>query len=884
MYVVKYKTAENMITHVLYVLGILLILLDTILCSSSWAHTLRVGGDEYKTRIVYPLQNYLEPLITTKDQTLIVKFPNIIAEPTYVQDFQLIQDLNFDGQSTRITINTPFRYRVKHLDTPPCLVIDIFSSKTPAAACPFDKIHVIPKQNGVSMIFSMTPGVRPKVLTTKNLIYFIFDSNVSCDEINCFAKSLPYLELKGILHMHNGCALVLSCAREDIDLMVHSDEFGRSVLLELSTTNPENQAIHEIADSNQENLTSIIDLLEPKKDKLDPYESIMLSRAYWQLYYPYGESSKAKEALEIIAHNLESLPSSKDKEDCMLEYSWMLIRQNMLSDATKYIRFLKESLYEDITIMARIQEIDVLNGQHKFDDAFVADKRLRNNFDIEQLISRQKSYYLTTTGDTYFGLNAFSKALELYKDALENDSLYNNREPSIYSRLAEAALCLENYDEAKTYICQAINLGNPENKARHLVQLGDCLYQLGDIEKAINVFAKAENISPDSENSAVAQLRTAKILLENDISEDGILSDKTFFEIMDIYTNIHISPLDMEGSLESIVTIRMAQAFAKHKDWDDALQAYYKVWVSLPGDDPMHAYALSDALYTITDWVKSLYSLADHTRISQLYNQYRDSFLADINLLEDPDVLFILAHALYHTGDPVSARPLFVSCANSISSYKPDAICALFDVDYASGELAQAYHWNTLYLEEYPQRSDAARIKEQRGELLYRLGRYKQAVIFLKSYFSQDNKEELKRLYLLAQSYFKLTNKGNEGMVLDRIITFNNQINSPFIENALYIRANQLKDGGDLARAKTLYDILLKTYPDSRYTWWSRYHVAVISHRIGNISEAQKILDEIIRTTDDALLISAAQITRSEIELEPAILEFNDLKNRFGRN
>lgn len=873
-----------MITHVLYALGILLIFLETILCSSSWAHTLRVGGNEYKTRIVYPLQKYSEPQITTKDQTLIVKFPNIIAESTYVQDFQLIQDLDFDGQLTRITMKTPFCYRVKHLDTPPCLAIDIFSSETPAATCPFDKIHIIPKQNGVFMVFSMTPGVRPKVLIAKNLIYFIFDSNVSCDKINDFAECLPYLELKDIMHMHNGCALVLSCAREDIDLKVHSEESGRSVLLELRTAIPETQGIRDILGPSQEDFTSIINLLEPKKDTLDPYESILLAKAYWKLSYPYGESSKTKEALEIMAHSLESLPPSKDKEDCMLEYSWMLIRQNMLSDATKYIRFLKESLYEDITLMARIQEIEVLNGQHKFDDAFVADKRLKNNFDIEQLTSRQRSYYLTTVGDTYFGLNAFSKALALYKDALKNDPHYDNREPSIYSRLAEAALSLELYDEAKAYICQAINLGDPDNKARHLVQLGDCLYQLGDIEKAINVFTEAKNISPDSENGAVARLRTAKILLENDISEDGRLSDKTFFEVMDIYENIHVSPENVEEPLESIVTIRMAQAFAKHKDWDDALQAYCKVWGDLPGDDPMHAYALSEALATITDWVKSLYSLADHIRISQLYNQYRDSILADINRIEDPDVLFIVAHALYQTLDPVSARPLFVSCANSTSSYKPDAICALFDIDYAFGELAQAYHWNTFYLEEYPQGSAAARIKEQRGELLYRLGRYKQACNFLKSYSTQDNQEELKRLSLLAQSYFKLANKGNEGIVLDKIISFEDQINSPFIEDALYIRANQLKDGGDLARAKTLYDILLGTYPDSTYKWWSRYHVAVISHRIGNTSEAQKILDEIVRTTDDALLLSAAQTTRSEIELEPAILEFNDLKNRFGRN
>ncbi len=862
------------------------LLMCAIVAHPAWAGSLQVGGAPGRARVVFDLDRPVAPVIVPDDQTLIVKFPDIVGEPTSVSETFIIQHLLFDGKTASIFLKKPFSYTTTTLERPPRFIIDLADrDDLPQDTCPIEHIETSPHDNGITLTFSINPELWPEIRYNQDKrVYFLFDGNIRCADMDKELARTPYIEYSGTIKTQKGVGLIFSLAQERASLEVTTDEINNKIILEITTTEQLSRSrMYSMARSSFDDgdIASAIHSLDRYKDSLDPEESVLLGRAYWRISYPYRMESMSLDAMKFMSDGIQAMTPGPARELAMLEYTGMLLRSNMYTEAANYIRFLKESTSDDIAARAHIQEIDVMNKKGLFEDAFVQDKRMRSIFNPDTLSGTDRGYYFLTAGDTYLGLNAHEKALRLYRQALEEDPSLFSYDPDIYSRIAEASYRLNDYAGAREYILLAINLGNPANKAMNLLKLGDCLYQLGQPDQAIGVFAEVENIAPRSDSGIIAKLRTARIKLEQDLAENGDLSDKAFYEIMDIYESLKTTEEYQEGPLGALVRIRIAQTFSRKGDWDNALDAYYRAWLDTKKDDPIHQYAQAEGEKTIVSRLKTLSGEEHYDAIYDLYTQYQDSFMTDIR---DSDSLFILGDALYRVGYQDQARPLLVTCTEGESGRREQALAILFTMDYRQADYAGALLWNTRYLESYPEGAEAASMRDTRGELLYHMNALEEAIGYLEPLTSRGDDTSLVALAMLADIYKRLGRTDKEIATLEEIIAAGATTVSPIVEQALYSRAKQLIASGDLRQAEELLDEMIAAYPQSPYRYWALYHLAQIGQSLGDAGGARTLLAEVIQGTTDTVLLNAAITSQKELDLHADINDYNMLKNRFGGN
>lgn len=884
--VVKKILTKRIITKGFYNACLSALVICLITAGQASAKTLQVGGAPGRARIVFEMVRPEAPVITQEDQTLIVNFPDTIGEPALVSDTFIIKNLTFNGQVAHISMNKPFTYRTSLSEKPPHFVIDITASEdTHPGICPIDHVETSPYEDGITMKIFMNPDQWPEIRCNRNKrVYLLFRQQVDCSDLKRLLLHIPYIEFAGTIKMQEGMVLILSVTDENATCEIEPDEIHAKIILHIITTQQISRSkIYSIAQTafDDGDIAAVIHTLEPYKQSLDSKESILLGKAYWRTSFPYHKENSVVDALKFISDGIQTMTPGPEREQVILEYVSMLLRTNMLSEAKSYIRFLKDSMSNEIALHAHIQEIDMMNKNGQFQDAFVGYKRLGNIFDMNAVPQGIKGYYLSVVGDTYLGLNSYARALQFYEKAMAADPSLFKYDPDLYSRIAQASYSLKDYAKAEKYTLLAINLGNPEDKADRLLEMGDCLYQLGQKNKAMSIFTEVENISPRSDSGIIAKLRTAKILLEQDLEKTGELTDKTFYEIMDIYEGLKSSQEYQEGPLGSLVKIRIAQTYARRNDWDNALEAYHKAWIDTRNDDPIHQYAQTEAEKTIMSRIRTLYQDKNYDMIYDLYSLYEDSFISDI---KDSDSLFILADSINRLGYPDKARPLLITLSESDSQKRPQAIAALFTMDYNQANYTDALRWNSAYLKDYPQGTDAGLMRQTRGELLYYMNILEEAEVYLEPISNKNDQEALTALSMLTDIYRRLNNKEKETASLDKIIAFHDKMSSPVIEQALYSRAKEYMDNGENSRAQKLLTEMIEAYPQSSYKDWAVYHLARIAGFQNRQTEAKKLLSGVLQTSTDTVLINAASTYMKELDLRTSVDEFNKLKNRFGEN
>ncbi|HDP25247.1 MAG TPA: tetratricopeptide repeat protein [Deltaproteobacteria bacterium] len=626
-------------------------------------------------------------------------------------------------------------------------------------------------------------------------------------------------------------------------------------------------------------VSSVIRSLEEAHGGLSPQEMVLLARAFWARSYPYRMDTLATEALHLMNQALSVMPTEADKEQLMFEYSTMLLHAGLISEAQNLLRVLKESLHPDMVIKAHIQEIDVLNHRGSFQDAFVANRRMLAIKGDDEMPEDMSGRYLSILADTYLGLNAHQKALDLYHEAVTTDSSLLRNDPDLFSRMGKAAFGLGAYATAREHLLSAINQGNPDSRQDALLMLGDSLSHLDEKDKAMTVFSEVETLAPHSESGIIAKLRTAKILLEKDLAMHGSLTDSTFYEIMDIYEALKTTREYSEGQLGSIIRVRIAQTYAHRGDWEESLQAYYRVWFETTPEDPIHRYAQTEAVETLQTRVAELYTAGKYDQVCELHNAYQDSFIREITCSE---TLFRLGHSLYEMGQGYQARPLLILSTEHDVSAKDQALALLYQIDYDSGNFSQALQWSARYLERFGQGTDARSMRELRGELLYLLRHYEEAIEYFEEMAGQEGEKRLSAQFKLADIYRNLDRRTDEARVLDSIISASPGQRSPIMEQALFLRATQLKESGELQRAMTLYREFLESYPDSHHTDWAMYHLAQITMEVSSHQEALTLVHDILSRSTDTILLSAATSLANEIDLDRDIQDFHLRRTRFS--
>ncbi|MCD6570424.1 MAG: hypothetical protein J7L53_06950, partial [Deltaproteobacteria bacterium] len=555
----NYRGKIISISKGLFITGLVSLMMCLVACPKAIAAGIRVGGGGNKVRVVFDLKYPLQATVTQKKQTLIVNFPDRVGEKSYIKDTFIIDKIVFNGKKGQIYVKRPFTYKVFSLDDPPRFVIDIFAMGSKRPYCPIQSITFTTAEDKARVVFNIDHNVEPKILLSPdyNRLYLLFDKMCTCKGIGKRTLAIPYLEYTGTLDMVNGTAVGFAISGKDVKSTAKFVSYSQEVILDI-TLGGELTVKERYTLANKAylegDISTCISLLREKEPYLSPEACVLLARAYWKISYPYGKQSLRQEALSLMRRGMDGLMPGTEKERNLIEYSRMLMKSSLFADAMKYIYFLKDSISDDIAIEAYILEIEALNAQGLFDDAFASNKRMLRVFKPSAMHDRLRGYYLSTLGDTYLGLNAYSKAFLCYEKAIKEDAGLFQKDPTMYGRVADAAFSKGDFSQARYYIAQAINLGDPAQRLKYLLKQGDCLYQLGDLQGAIKIFNEVENISPSSESSVIAKLRRARFIMEEDLKPDKKLSDKTFYELVDIYDTILDE--DIDDSLRAIVKVR----------------------------------------------------------------------------------------------------------------------------------------------------------------------------------------------------------------------------------------------------------------------------------------------------------------------------------------
>lgn len=845
-----------------------------------------VGGSDTVTRVIFNLKDTLPivPDVSEQNQTLIVNFPHTVADPQAFQDQFMIQGLTFDGIKATITIKIPFTYQVSTRQSPPSVIIDLTARKEQTALCPIKRIEVIPGKALLSISMNIEPDMLPEVRTTKSgRIYIHFPTDFPCGTMEKLLAPVPQLKFGSVMKMSSGTVLTLNIPEQYTLMKTRTDKEKSRIIFDIRATNPSSPETRYLSAKSlfsAGNIAGVITVLEPAVQLLDAKEKILLARSYWSLAFPYRIGSGATRALAMMNAAIDKLPDGLDRERIMLEYCSMLINSGMTNQAFDLVKILKRSAWDDIKAEAGIREIDILNHNGAYQDAYAANKRLINELGQAGVPPGLKATYLAVAAGTYLGLNDYAKAFALYQEALAADHTLVRQFPGLYAHMGEAAFKMNDFTQAKDYLIQAFNLGDPSGKEKYLLMLGDCLHQTGEKDKALAAFTQVESLTSTGENLVIAKLKSARIIIEKNTDEHGRLSDRAFIEVMDIYETLKTMEEYKDKSLASLVKVRIAQAYAKHGQSDKALDTYLEVWQNTKKIDTIHHYAQVEALRSIIERVRVLHRDSKNDQIYTIYTRYQKTFIKE---LSDSATLFIIGDALNRLGQLDKARAVLERSTREDSPYKEQALHLLFVINVKQGRYQEALIWNTLYLTNYPTGKDIGIIRDRRGEVLYMLGSIKESLPYLEASAGSESPLALNSLSYLATAYQRLGLVQLEEQTLERIISYHGKRISPIIENALFLRAAQLKGKGEFAKAKTFYQILLDTYPKSSHAYWAMYHLSQIAYALGDETEAKNLLTNVIRLTKDPLLLSAARLASNDIDLQKDLKKFDAEKTKTGR-
>lgn len=846
---------------------------------------IQIGGGPDRARLVFDLTQPAIPALEQKDRTLIVNFPDTVGRPQRFNDMFIVRGFVFDGRKAVITLDRPYSCSGSSLREPARYILDIELAQDAPEPCPIDHIESRINEEEVSVEITVTGGHWPELRSARNSrVFLIFDGRADCSGVAQELRRVPGIVFDGAMRLEGSTAFSFSLTEENAELEAWADETsGRIVLSVVAPSRLSRAKVSAAAQAafDQGDIAATARILEPYRGALDPQESIILARSYWKACHPFHMDARAMDALNLMNQAIQDMVPGLRREAVMIEYSRMLLHSSLYAEALTYTRFLKESLSLETAAEAYLQEIEIMNRKGEFQDAFVQNRRMLAALEEGEVPPGLKSRHLAVLADTYLGLSAYPRAWKLYQEALALDPGVFCDDPGLHARMATAAYRLNYFARARDCMLSAVNLGTRENRAEHLLFLGECLYRLGQRGRAMTVFSEVENIAPQSESETIAKLKTARIIIERELADNGTLSDRGYYEVMDIYENLKSTPEYLEGPLGLIIKIRIAQAYALRGDWDSALEAYYLAWADTRQDDPVNAYALAEAQTCLGSLLESLYASGSYDMIAEYYHEYRDSLMENI---DDPETLFIIGRSLMELGDSDGARQMFASCIERPSPREREALSSLFALDCDQGLYTDALAWNTRYLEAFPDGQEARLMEQTRGQLLYSLNRLAQAVPYLeKTASGKDSHASLEALSMLADAHARLGDAPREAEALERIIALSKAMQSPFIEKALYVRAARLKEESEPARARELFELLLEKYPESAYRDWASFHLAEILHGQGDPGAASAHLEAVVRRSTDMVLHELALSVLGQMELGRELSEFRKLKDRFKR-
>jgi len=872
--------------------GRTLAILTAFLCMALDIHAadIVVGSSGRSTRIVVYLQTAddIVPDIEQRNQTLIVKFPYTVAQPQTIHDRFLVQELTFDGSTAIITAKRPFSYTTALKEMPSRLVIDLRDppGRDERPPFPVTRIETSFDTDGARVVVILSEGVSPHLRSSRsNKLFLYLPAVAPGPEAEKILSASPLLDFGGLMRVQGATAAAFA---PDPYFRLAWTKYDRSLNAIVLKLVPRGKGAREERRRLIRKLyglseyAGVVRMLSGAGRNLDVGEKVILARSLWALSYPYTAGEKTMEALALMEQVAMDAGPADDPEHLMLEYCSMLVATGRPGDALRTLKELEGSKDAGTRVEASILTIASLNATGAYQDAYTAIRRIATDSASTGIPAALGARLAAVSGDTYLGLNDYAKAVERYRDALALDADMPRNDPSILGRMGEALFKANDFERARDWLIDAVNLVPLQQKPHILIMLGDSLYELGEKDRAVVAFSHAEELSPQATTAQIARLKRARIVIEKNTDERGRLSDRGFTEVMDIYDGIALSSRDQKDeSLQSLVKVRKANAYARHGDWEKALATYLDAWRGSKKDSDVHTYARVEAVRLMMSTCRRLRQDNRYDRIVDIYTAYKDSFVKE---LADGSTQFVMGEALYRAGRIEEARKMLELSTRSGSAYNEQAFPLLFAIDYRQERFQEALLWNTIYLSTYPGGSDTPRMRHFRGAVLHRLGSLEAAIPFLEETSSADNPFALESLRILAEIHHAMGNTVQEQRTLDRIISFHPARVSPVVEKALSLRADRLRQEGDLVRARDLYRALLDTYPRSMYAHWSMYSLAHIDRDLGDLQEARELLTRVKNASRDPVIVNAARVALDDLELEMQIRKYDATRGAQVRN
>jgi tetratricopeptide (TPR) repeat protein len=544
--------------------------------------------------------------------------------------------------------------------------------------------------------------------------------------------------------------------------------------------------------------------LESNSEKLNAYEKALLAWINWEMYYPYMETMALK-ACDLMGEAVKIMPGGSYRDKLLAEYADMLNKTSRPEEAIRFIDKLATSPDKELRFTAHIIKTDSYNIQKKYNDAYAETVRINRYFNLNNISSSSQARYYSVSGDTYSGLNEYSKALQMYNNAQALDKNLHRHSPDIYLKTGIALFKTGNLVNAVLFLEKAVNLGIPSSRTGALILMGDCLNMPGGQNSAYALYYEASKSR--SPGAVAAMLRMASILEERDIISNKLLPGKTYKQLTAIYKK---ALSDYPDSLP-IVAYSMAKTNARYGDMTQAFKMYYEAWAITDINDPIHAYSKSAAQGLLKNLIGEDNNKWDSV-VLNAYMSYKDGMLKDIN---DPQLMIRLSGLLLKEGYFDDASKIAGRLFNIESTeMKNRLIPLLVNIETKKGHLSKALELANAYLENSRKNQDIPAMKTKKAELLMMLGKYKEALNYLEN-LEPDGKDNLRRLRLKADLYQMFNETDKEMKVYDNIIELKT-ISSPVIERILFIRACNLAEK-EPSRAYNLFSRLIREYPASLY-------------------------------------------------------------------
>ena len=837
------------------------------------AESVHVGGSASSQRIVFDLPHNMTPEISRTPDGLNVKFPDTAGKPANIAATGLIKQVRFDGKQASIAVSGEFSEKHLAFANPARFAIDITAKSTAPANrefCPIVGISQQSKPGSLLLRFKIAPNHWPAIRLSGPKLYLIFPGTFQCSALKDAQAAQPYMLFEGSLGLADSTALIFGLNHPEGHLSLSRERSTNTLIVDLTPQDGSNPANQRFALASQaydrQDMAAVLNLLSA--DSLSPRERVLKARALWRVSWPYGDTEKQKQSLALMGSSIKSFA---DEPQLKTEYLRMLIRAKRFKDADEQLDSFRNSTEPTMVVEGMIMSIARQNAQRRYQDAYADYGRLLRDYGAESIPPNLRAEFIAVMGQTYQGLNDQKRALANFRQALDMKPDLAQDDPDIHACMGEAALKEGDYQAALSYYLKAVNLGDPRQQGENLIGLGDCLYNLKQVERANLIYAEVERIAPKTGSNVIAKLREARALLDADGDQ---LKDATFDQVLKIYDGIEIPPEEAGGPISELVQIRKAQLYARHGDWDNSFEAYYQAWSQTKKDSPVHNYAMTEAQASMLKRIRELYAEDDYAQIQTLYERYRLSFLKD---LKDYEIVYLMAEALEQQGKLAEAARLYGDYAKADRPRTPEALAKLYEINLASGNLSGSLNWCNVYLKRYPAGRRARELRNSRGDLLYRLGRNDEAIAALTPLTGGRDEASLMALSLLSDIYRVDGDWQNEARTLDRIIALSGSLRSPVIEKSIYIRAGQLQKAGDSATAKRLYLKLMQDYPNSSSRWWAQYAVAGLAINAGQTEWALNLMNQIVASSKDPMLLNAA---RSRIQSLRIVRDVDSFRNQ----